>query len=145
MNTLDIEKAKEIREAITAGEKALKSVEAARRQLHSASNWGLVDIFGGGLLTDVIKHSKISKANDLMTQMQYDLKQFQKELGDIQMEINYNIDISSTMYMFDILFDNVFADVMVQGKINEALNSVESLKLTIENIVKDLKTHLTKY
>ena len=36
---------KEIREAIRAGERALDSLKEANRQLNSAGNWGLVDIF----------------------------------------------------------------------------------------------------
>lgn len=133
---------KDYREAIAAGEQALMSIEAARKQLTSASRWGLVDIFGGGFLTDVIKHSKLDKAQGLMNQMAYDLKQFQKELGDIQMDLSYDIGITDTLYMFDLFFDNVFADVMVQGKINDALGSVEELQRTITNIVNDLKVRL---
>lgn len=133
---------KDYREAIAAGEQALMSIEAARKQLTSASRWGLVDIFGGGFLTDVIKHSKLGKAQGLMNQMAYDLKQFQKELGDIQMDLSYDIGITDTLYMFDLFFDNVFADVMVQGKINDALGSVEELQRTITNIVNDLKVRL---
>lgn len=133
---------KDYREAIAAGEKALMSIEAARKQLSSASHWGLVDIFGGGFITDLVKHSKLDKAQGLMNQMGYDLKQFQKELGDIQMDLSYDIGITDTMYMFDLFFDNVFADVMVQGKINEALDNVEELQRTITKIVNDLKVRL---
>ena len=42
----DIEKEK--REAIEAGCRALNSLQAAKENLISAKNWGLVDMFGGG-------------------------------------------------------------------------------------------------
>ena len=42
----DIEKEK--REAIEAGRRALNSLSAAKENLNSAKNWGLVDMFGGG-------------------------------------------------------------------------------------------------
>ena len=42
----DIEKEK--REAIEAGRRALNSLQAAKENLNSAKNWGLVDMFGGG-------------------------------------------------------------------------------------------------
>ena len=44
----DIEKEK--REAIEAGRRALNSLQAAKENLNSAKNWGLVDMFGGGFL-----------------------------------------------------------------------------------------------
>ena len=45
----DIEKEK--REAIEAGRRALNSLQAAKENLNSAKNWGLVDMFGCLLYT----------------------------------------------------------------------------------------------
>ena len=52
----DIEKEK--REAIEAGRRALNSLSAAKENLNSAKNWGLVDMFGGGFFSTMLKHSK---------------------------------------------------------------------------------------
>ena len=38
---------RERQEAIDAGERALDSLYGARRELASAGNWGLLDLFGG--------------------------------------------------------------------------------------------------
>lgn len=48
----DIEKEK--REAIEAGRKALNSLSAAKENLNSAKNWGLVDMFGGGFFSTML-------------------------------------------------------------------------------------------
>ena len=56
----DIEKEK--REAIEAGRRALTSLQAAKENLNSAKNWGLVDMFGGGFFTTMLKHSRIDQA-----------------------------------------------------------------------------------
>ena len=64
--TYDIQKEK--REAIDAGRKAISSLETARDNLNSAKNWGLVDMFGGGFFTTMIKHSKIDQAKENMEQ-----------------------------------------------------------------------------
>lgn len=40
---------KEKREAIDAGNKALESLHTAKENLDSAHNWGLFDMFAGGL------------------------------------------------------------------------------------------------
>ena len=54
---------KEIREAIRAGERALDSLQEANRQLNSAGNWGLVDIFGGNTISGLMKHMKVNNAS----------------------------------------------------------------------------------
>ena len=55
----DIEKEK--REAIEAGHRALNSLSTAKENLNSAKNWGLVDMFGGGFFSTMLKHSKWSR------------------------------------------------------------------------------------
>ena len=62
----DIEKEK--REAIEAGHRALNSLQAAKENLNSAKNWGLVDMFGGGFFTTMLKHSKMDQAKRNMDQ-----------------------------------------------------------------------------
>ena len=59
----DIEKEK--REAIEAGRRALNSLRTAKENLNSAKNWGLVDMFGGGFFTTLLKHSKMIRRNEI--------------------------------------------------------------------------------
>ena len=86
----DIEKEK--REAIEAGRRALNSLQAAKENLNSAKNWGLVDMFGGGFFTTMLKHSKMDQAKRNMEQAKYDLRNFSTELNDVNMVCNLNID-----------------------------------------------------
>ena len=51
---------REIQEAIDAADNALDHLERAKRMLSSASGWGLFDTLGGGFISGLIKHSKIS-------------------------------------------------------------------------------------
>ena len=55
------EERREIDEAILAGEQALDSLQEAKKQLNSARAWGIYDLVGGGVISSVIKHSKINK------------------------------------------------------------------------------------
>ena len=64
---------RERQEAIDAGERALDSLYGARRELASAGNWGLVDLFGGGLFSTFAKHSKMDDAQRYMEQAKRDL------------------------------------------------------------------------
>ena len=59
----DIEKEK--REAIEAGQRALSSLRTAEENLNSAKNWGLVDMFGGGFFSTMLKHSKMDQPDKI--------------------------------------------------------------------------------
>ncbi len=59
----DIEKEK--REAIEAGRRALKVFSAAKENLNSAKNWGLVDMFGGGFFTTMLNILKWIRPNGI--------------------------------------------------------------------------------
>lgn len=99
MDAYNIEK--EMREAIQAGENALYSLQAAREELQKAGNWGIVDLLGGGLITSLIKHSKMDNASRLMENAKYDLKRFQKELRDVTVNTNLSIDCSDFLTFAD--------------------------------------------
>ena len=86
----DIEKEK--REAIEAGRRALNSLSAAKENLNSAKNWGLVDMFGGGFFSTMLKHSKMDHAKQNMDQAKYDLRNFSRELNDVNMACDLHID-----------------------------------------------------
>ena len=57
----------EIREAIDAGERALRSLREAKSSLGSARGWGIVDIIGGRGLSGLIKHVKIGDERAALT------------------------------------------------------------------------------
>ena len=84
---------KEKREAIDAGYRAINSLKTARDNLNSAKNWGLLDMFGGGFLSTMLKHSKIDQARQNMEQAKYDLRNFSRELNDVNIACDLNINI----------------------------------------------------
>ena len=53
---------REIKEAIYAADDALEHLKRARKCLDSAGTWGIFDMFGGNLLTGLLKHSKMASA-----------------------------------------------------------------------------------
>ena len=77
---------KELQEAISAGERALRSLQAAQDKLDSANNWGIFDMLGGGFIASLVKHSKMDEAKADMEDAKYDLKAFQRELKDVQIK-----------------------------------------------------------
>lgn len=129
---------REVDEAIWAGERALDSLREAKAKLDSARNWGIYDIIGGGMLSSMVKHSKMSSANEWVAQANRDLKRFAKELRDVDEDGLY-VQAGSLASTMDIFFDNVFSDFIVQNRINEARGEIDRMIDRIERTVWDLK------
>lgn len=129
----------EIREAIVAGERALDSLYAARDQLKVARGWGFIDLFGGGFLTDVIKHSKMNQASKCMENAKYHLQIFQRELNDVNLSLNLRMEIGGFLSFADFFFDGFVADYLVQSKITSARNQVEDAIVNVTNVLEALR------
>ena len=129
---------REVDEAIRAGERALDSLREAKGKLNSARNWGIYDILGGGMISSIVKHSKMSSANEWVERANYDLKRFAKELRDVDEDGLY-VQAGSLASTLDIFFDNVFSDFIVQNRINEARGEIDRMIDRIERTVWDLK------
>ncbi len=131
---------KELREAILAGERALKSLEKAKDQLDSARNWGVVDMLGGGSISGFVKHSRIRDASAKMDQAKRDLKIFQKELRDVDIP-ELRVEIGGFMTFADFFFDDFLVDFMVQRKINKARDQVEDAMGQTKRLLRKLKKY----
>lgn len=130
---------KEIREAIRAGERALDSLKEAQRQLQSAGNWGLIDIFGGNTISGLMKHMKINNASRCIDDARRDLAYFRDELGDIRDIENLNVDIGGFLTFADFFFDGFVADIFVQSKIRKGQEQVREAIWRVEDILRALR------
>ena len=135
---------KEIKEAIDAGEKANTSLQKMKDHLNTAKGWGMWDMMGGGLISNIAKHSAIEKANQIAHSAQSNLKSFQKELSDVNNFTEITVDISNFTAFADFFFDGFFVDWFVQSKINNSIDNVENTYNKISEIVRDLKRELEK-
>lgn len=133
---------KETQEAISAGERALSSLRAAQNELSSARNWGIFDMLGGGFISTLVKHSKMDNAQSYMEQAKYDLNSFSKELQDVNMAVNLNIDTHDFLTFADWFFDGFVADWLVQDCINEARGQVDEAIRRVESILRQLRGYL---
>lgn len=129
----------EIREAIAAGELALSTLYLAQEQLNKAKNWGIFDLFGGGFLADIIKHSKMDDAARYMEDAKYQLQRFRKELSDVNGNFNLQLDVGGFLSFADFFFDGILADYLVQSKINDARRQVDDAIIKVQRILDDLK------
>ena len=130
---------REMKEAMDAGERALSSLRNAQRKLNSAGNWGLLDMFGGGLFSTIMKRSKMDDAQELMEAAKSDLKRFQRELKDVNIPLDLRMEVGSFLSFADFFFDGFVADYLVQSKISEAKEQVSDAIIRVEQILSELK------
>ena len=121
---------KEKREAIDAGYRAINSLKTARDNLNSAKNWGLLDMFGGGFFSTMLKHSKIDQARQNMEQAKYDLRNFSRELNDVNIACDLNINIgdfclSQIIFLMDLLLTGWY-------RIESIMPDIRWKKLSVE-------------
>lgn len=129
---------REIQEAIRAGREALDTSDAILLSLGSAENWGTWDLIGGGLMTDMIKHSKLDEAQNQVTVLQEKLRRFKTELADIEIQADLQVGISGFMRFADVFFDGLFADWAVMNKISSSKSQVQDTKAQIERVLNHL-------
>lgn len=131
---------KEKREAVDAGNRALNSLRLAQSNLDSAKNWGFVDMLGGGLISTVVEHSKMYDAKRNMQQAKNDLRDFSRELEDVNMSNNLDIEIGDFLTFADWFFDGLIVDWMVQDRINNASDKVDESIAKVEDILRQLQS-----
>ena len=129
---------KEKQEAIDAGNKALRSLRKAQENLDSAKGWGIFDMLGGGFISTMFKHSKVDQAKENMEQAKYDLRNFSKELNDVNIACNLNIETGDFLSFADWFFDGFIVDWMMQDRINQASQQVEEAIRRVEDILRQL-------
>lgn len=130
---------KEVREAVQAGQEALDYLNQAKDCLNSAGNWGLVDMFGGGLISTFMKHSKMNNAEQLVQGARQALKRFQRELMDVETVAEFHIETGDFLSFADYFFDGLIADWLVQSRINDAKTQVDNAIQKVNYIMNQLR------
>ncbi len=100
----------------------------ARRHFGGAKGWGIVDLFGGGLLSNLFKHSKLSAARDAMSRIDARLDELRSVLADPGVPSGYAMSLGGFSSFADFVFDGLLADAYMQSKIAQSLRQVEELE-----------------
>ena len=130
----------EVMEAIAAGNAALNQVAEVEHYLSSAKGWGWFDLLSdGGLLTALIKHSKLDKAQQAMNQLNYTINRFNSELSDIHISNNVGqITMSTGMQLADWFFDGLLVDGITLSRIGDSQRQVAALREDINHAMERL-------
>ena len=134
---------KEIREAISAGTKAKNIAEQVLSELDDAEGWGTWDLLGGGLISDLAKHSSLDDAQEEIEHLQVQLRRFKTELADVTIRAEMQVNIDGFLRFADYFFDGLFADWAVLDKIEESQSEVKNVIKQIQAVVDKLASMLT--
>ena len=100
---------------------------------------GTRQIYLCGAVSTMLKHSKMDQAKRNMEQAKYDLRSFSRELNDVNMACNLNINTGDFLSFADYFFDGFVVDWVVQDRINNAKRQVEEAIRRTESIVNQLQ------
>lgn len=133
---------KELREAMSAGNAARSTAEQVLSNLDSAENWGTWDLLGGGLISDLAKHSHLDEAQGTIEHLQSQLRRFKTELADVTIYADMQVNVEGFLRFADYFFDGLFADWAVLDRISQSKSQVQSTKSQIESVLSRLNTML---
>lgn len=129
---------KELQEAISAGNAALSTTQQVLSSLDSAEGWGTWDLFGGGLVANLAKHSHLDEAQGAIEQLQSQLRRFKTELADVTIQADMQVNVDGFLRFADYFFDGLFADWAVLDKINQSQSQVQNTKSQIASVLSRL-------
>ncbi len=118
----------QVNQAIDLTNQLISCLDDAEKQLSSARNWGFLDVLGGGLIVDLIKHSKLNNAKDSMSRVNYLLQELKRVLGGITMPGDYSMQVGGVLTFADFFFDSGIVDVYMTAKIMSSLSEVRRLR-----------------
>ena len=130
----------EINEAIAAADDALFYLQKADDSMNSAKNWGLFDMFGGGLISTFVKHDKMDNAQRDVDNAKIALQKLGRELDDLDEMMDIEIQVDSFASFADYIFDDFFSDWYVQSKIGEAKARIEEAITKVRQVQARLKS-----
>ncbi len=133
---------RELEEAITAGRRAQDSLEQVQATLRSAGNWGTFDMFGGGMMASMIKHSKLDEARDRVRYTQQLLHKFERELADANQRLQVSLEIEGFSRFADMFFDGIIADWAVQSKIEQSQEACSQSISIVQSVVRQCQNRL---
>ena len=126
---------KELGEAIRAGEQAENCAQRVLQSLSGAAGWGTLDLLGGGMLSDLAKHSHLDSAQRDVEQLQLMLGRFRTELADVKMDASIQVSVDGFLRFADYFFDNLFTDWAVMDKIRRSQQQVEQTLRQVQQLL----------
>jgi hypothetical protein len=130
---------REAREAHEAGVRARDQLREAHRLLGDAASWSAWDTFGGGgVFTDMMKYDKLDQVAAALHRADAALGAFSRELADLRLAGVEAVNLDGMTQAFDVFFDNIFTDLRVRSRIQEADRRVGHALADVDRMLQDL-------
>lgn len=129
---------REIYEALEAAKQYQEWLLLLIRQIQQAKNWGTWDLMGGGWVAGMAKHNHLESARLTVAGLRHHAFKLKKELTDLNRTLYTDVDLDAFERFVDIFFDNLFTDWMVQRKILKSLESAETLRYELHDLIMKL-------
>jgi hypothetical protein len=130
---------RELDEAVWAGNAAMNMILSIENSLGSAEDWGTWDLIGGGLISDMEKHSHLDEAQAGAEELQVLLSRFRTELADVRISAEMGaLNVDGFLRFADYFFDGLIADWSVLNRIHDSQDSVSEVKRQVEGALSKL-------
>lgn len=134
----------ELIEAKNQAELVLNLIDQALGKLNTAKNWGIYDIFSGGIFSSMMKRGKLRDVNDLLDDIDHELYKLNGELDDIEEWSIDGFSVNTASEFLDVWLDNIFTDISVQNDIQKVHQQLEELATQIDDLANRLLYELNK-
>ncbi len=132
---------RELDEALAAGSDAMRQIDYIEDSLGSAEGWGTWDLFGGGLISDLAKHSHLDSAQAGAEHLQVLLSRFKSELADVYVDAQLGaVNIDGFLRFADYFFDGLIADWSVLSRIHDSQDCVYRVRQQVGDALWRLQT-----
>ena len=129
---------KELKEARQALLDLKNEIDKTIKITESASRWGLFDLFADSGLVGLVKRGKIKDINSKLKIVRDKLEVAKRELNDIRIDLDEEIPDSTYDFFVDVIFDNIFTDLRVNGEIKEIREKLEDLGDRVDELLRKI-------
>ena len=120
---------REVNEAMRAGGRVLAQIDRIGEKLDSAEGYAAWDLFGGGIIADIAKHSQLDEAQQGVQRLERLLGEFRTELADIAVQTEIHAQVYGCMR---------FADSAVRLHIHESQQSLSRTETQVRRMMDKL-------
>lgn len=130
---------RELDEAYQAGRSAMNVANRIADSLASADSWATWDLFGGGIIADVIKHGHMNDAQQEIETLQKALRRFRTELADVKIDDHLDFQMDGFTSFGDYFFDGLIFDWMAKNHINRSAQQIQNTRSQIGMAISKLQ------
>lgn len=106
----------------------ISTLNKALASLDKASVWGLIDIFGGKMISTFMKHSNMSTTRNILSQAEFQINTLYNKLDDNErMIVIGDTDIHWMLSLADFVCDGILPDLFVQKRISDIRKKIYSV------------------